>query len=233
MKNIIYILSLLTLDCSSLKSYTINRANDFLDIFILGVEKRVYGGGLYFLRFHYTKNGVGLGLKNGNFVFYKLGDAENPIYIYDQVEGKWSKHFFGEFAFYYYFEPISKHERNGFSSKFLEYFKFIRKFSCDEIILIYKNYKFDCSINSIYTVDRFEISLGLYLGIRIGFNFFQTFDFLVGIFGFDPMNDDYDKNGNLPIKKETNGKILTDEELKKIHEEIEKDLKEQENKEKK
>ena len=47
-----------------------------------------------------------------------------------------------------------------------------------------------------------EFSLGLYYGFRVGFNFSETFVFVVGFFCFDRMEDDYNWKGELPKIKE-------------------------------
>lgn len=41
-----------------------------------------------------------------------------------------------------------------------------------------------------YYFTQAELQLGLYMGIRLGWNAGETFDWLVGWAGFDPMNDD-------------------------------------------
>jgi hypothetical protein len=60
---------LIFFDCTSLKHYAINRKNDFLDIFTIGVEKEVYGIGITELKLYESKKGIGFGLKNGHFGF--------------------------------------------------------------------------------------------------------------------------------------------------------------------
>jgi hypothetical protein len=91
-----------------------------------------------------------------------------------------------------------------------------------------------------------EFNIGLYYGIRIGFSLTQTFGFITGILGYTNYQDividdirvvrytDATKNkyrpddvwllrGKLINKTET----LSEDELKKIHAEIEKDLAEE------
>lgn len=41
-----------------------------------------------------------------------------------------------------------------------------------------------------YYFTQAEIQLGLYVGLRLGWNVGETFDFLAGWFGFDPLDDD-------------------------------------------
>ncbi|MBK6606155.1 MAG: hypothetical protein IPG24_11920 [Leptospiraceae bacterium] len=41
-----------------------------------------------------------------------------------------------------------------------------------------------------YIILPVEISIGMYLGIRLGFNFSELADFIVGFVGFDPLGDD-------------------------------------------
>ncbi|MEQ9365093.1 MAG: hypothetical protein RIF32_12655 [Leptospirales bacterium] len=41
-----------------------------------------------------------------------------------------------------------------------------------------------------YYFTQAELQLGLYVGVRLGWNAGETFDWLVGWFGFDPLNDD-------------------------------------------
>ena len=50
-----------------------------------------------------------------------------------------------------------------------------------------------------------EFSLGLYIGVRVGFNFGEVVDFLGGVLGFDPLNDDISQvNIDLPAKSTIN-----------------------------
>ena len=57
-----------------------------------------------------------------------------------------------------------------------------------------------CAYNNSYLSFPIEASVGLFLGFRIGFNVMEVFDFIFGIIGFDPMNDDISNAEPLFIK---------------------------------
>jgi hypothetical protein len=75
-----------------------------------------------------------------------------------------------------------------------------------------------------YYFTQIELQLGLYLGIRLGWNFGETIDFLAGWFGFDPLDDDepYADSLEQELEKMPYWQLL-DEEAK---EEIRKQLRE-------
>lgn len=74
--------------------------------------------------------------------------------------------------------------------------------ACSErfgMTIYYKNMKLNCgSWQEGFQYLPIEISIGFYIGGRVGFNFGELVDFLGGFLGFDPMEDDYDESGNLP-----------------------------------
>lgn len=43
----------------------------------------------------------------------------------------------------------------------------------------------------IHNLRSLELSVGMYIGLRVGINLSEFFDFLPGIFGYDLYNDDY------------------------------------------
>ncbi len=57
-----------------------------------------------------------------------------------------------------------------------------------------------------YTLPALELSFGLYYGIRIGIVLGELVDFIVGIFGYDPLDDDELHNGKIrwEIEEKTN-----------------------------
>ena len=61
--------------CGSIQKYSVNRINDFMDIFNFGVEENVFG--IHFiLPFQDTSKGKGIGLRSGNLGRYKLGSKK-------------------------------------------------------------------------------------------------------------------------------------------------------------
>ena len=72
--------------------------------------------------------------------------------------------------------------------------------NCNNSIKLYYNGKTqNCHWSKNTGFAPIEISLGLYFGFRVGFNVGEFVDFFAGFIGFDPIKDDYDENGNLPL----------------------------------
>ena len=152
-----------------------NRKNDFLDIFILGFEKELYGIGVSFVvpfGLCYGVNAEGFGIHYGHIGKYKAGGYKH--YIRDD----WF-HTLGN-CINEEFTPILPLPRNK-NKNFKLSVPIIKIRSTH---LIEKPYLFD-----IY------VRIGIKYGIKIGINFDELFDFLVGFIGADPKEDDLMSNG--------------------------------------
>ena len=218
---IIFILLLLVIfqiNCITLK----NRLNDFKDIFTIGLEKEIYGtsffiwclgGGL-----QNSSDGVGYGFRRGYLGKYFTGGIGKVPEFYKLKRSRWSvrpariarinhTNLYGNsdlidnsLAFRIFEENVSSRDKK---KEFLVSNIFLFEAEIPEIIysekdpinddLYYSRIYPNC--NAPFTT---EFSLGLYYGFRVGFNFSEAFDFVVGIFGFDPMKDDYNSKGELP-----------------------------------
>ncbi|MDX1957909.1 MAG: hypothetical protein SFU98_05010 [Leptospiraceae bacterium] len=184
------------INCTTTRDYFYNRARDAGDIFNVGIEKDVYGGSFFIdqvgLGFQHASNGKGLGTRYGHFGFYRTG-SDAKIAIYAAILKK------------YYIEQSfgnSKILINSFEHLPLE--PNVR--NKDKIISIYngsllgppersrKNLGDDFYLPSndriSYIFAPIEFSFGFYLGIRVGFNTSEFFDFILGIMGFDIIDDD-------------------------------------------
>jgi hypothetical protein len=199
------IFSLLLLNCSSFQNYLINRGNDLTDIINIGLEKDVYGIDAIFLIpiGGVTRNakGKGLGLRHSHLGFYKTGDNENVFLIKDKNLIVRHELHLGDSIFYGtgFHEPINP---RNLRTQNKNYLILTRGKGCYDTKLYYKDEARICHWTTNIVFFPIEISLGVYFGIRVGFNIGEFVDFLGGFIGFDPIKDDYDDNGNL---RETKG----------------------------
>ena len=73
-----------------------------------------------------------------------------------------------------------------------------------------------------YYFTQLEIQLGVYLGLRLGWNAGETFDWLAGWFGFDPLDDDepYADDLEEQLEKLPYWQLLSDDQKEEIRERL-------------
>ncbi|MBP7282074.1 MAG: hypothetical protein KBA66_10880 [Leptospiraceae bacterium] len=206
----ILIVQTFLLNCASTQNYFINRASDLKDIFILGVEKDVYGFNIITLipivGVSHNSGGQGVGLRNSHLGFYKTGDKDNLLTLENIThQRKWSW-YLGDSIFYStgFHEPIHPSNLRTENKKFIGV-NLGKGCTRGERRLYYKNESQLCHWYTGGKMLPIEFSLGLYIGVRVGFNFGEVVDFLGGVLGFDPLNDDISQvNIDLPAKSTIN-----------------------------
>lgn len=214
---VIYKMSLVFLpiliNCSSVANYFIDRGRDTADIINLGVEKNVYGFSFHFLGapigIQNASSGKGVGIKFGHFGYYETGDETDAI-IYPEND-KRPEHYkdiykgykFGDIDIFkfspewnsYYHKPSGEVKLRNWRKRFLSF----NTARCANYMVTYQGENSSSCGKFYYEYSgrQIEISIGAYLGIRIGFNINEFFDLLFGIFGFDIQSDDIGKNPEL------------------------------------
>jgi|JI10StandDraft_1071094.scaffolds.fasta_scaffold00964_38 hypothetical protein len=179
--------------CASAKRYVVNRGNDLKDIPILGVEKGIYGSGIITLMPTFpivdTTNGVGVGIIHGHIGKYKNGDPDNKVIItLSEGPANVTETYFGAIGPNNFYEPINP---SSLRTKNKSYKLLVRDRYCGTKIVIYKNVTHQCSYGENVGFLPLEFSIGVYFGFRIGISVGEVLDFVVGFFGFDPMDDDF------------------------------------------
>jgi hypothetical protein len=201
-------------NCASLQNYFINRGNDLKDIVHIGVEEDVYGASIFVdsigLGIQHAANGKGIGMRYGNLGIYRTGGKTFIVrsklsHSRDNLEPcpadkKCSRNYFLIFTNIYRYGNSSV----SVNSSYHEPFHFSNRTKKKSVALIMivnlgsgsKQMGVDIETDpkednrGNYTILPIEISIGMYLGIRLGFNFSELADFLVGFIGFDPLGDD-------------------------------------------
>lgn len=207
------------LNCISMKNYLADRGRDSVDIINLGVERRVYGISFVLFAFavglQSSRKSDGFGIRfgqtgsyyagnesadeksdeYGHILFHYKEDAPSDIqkvlkptpteYGYSNI--------FSKSTYYYVPKDIFERKRKN---KYMLLSSYLLGGTCTAP-LSEKRYNSVvggslgiCGYKISNAPEPFEISIGLYYGIRVGFNPGEIFDFLVGILGFDLMNDD-------------------------------------------
>ncbi len=189
--------------CASAKRYVANRGNDLKDIVNIGVEKDVYGIQFaYFIGYQNAVNGEGYGLRFGYFGAYLTGDRFNKIFILDKNEtNSVVKKQEQVFPGYSSFDTTTIYHK----AKILDDIRAARK---EHLIVVsnsfgrcqmdeakYRNILLTKGRGCSYYSQRYyplpmEFFIGYNYGFRIGINFTELLDFLVGIVGFDALGDD-------------------------------------------
>ncbi len=192
-------------NCASFQNYLSNRALDFTDILTLGGEVNTYGGSAWLWCFgggaQVGQYGEGYGMRNGYVGYYRTGGNKtfgklkmgNSFFLmnsqehipeaYKTARSMKKKYTHANFLFlipanlnnrrsyrYYNGIPIDSTNYNSISNSDSN-----------------NPYLYPMLCNAPATV---ELSLGLGIGGRIGINFSEIFDFVLGFTTFDVMEDD-------------------------------------------
>ncbi|MBP7281328.1 MAG: hypothetical protein KBA66_07125 [Leptospiraceae bacterium] len=205
-------------NCSSLQDYAKNRAYDVRDIFNIGVEENVYGvsAGIDVLQFglKFDRNAKTYGLRYGHLGEYLLAENYYPfnstaiireklnVYLctFNKDSKKWvasdnlngtSLIFFTATLSMSYHKPLEPIKIRNANKNTYFIFKFIGCKICPPTGICAKNGdRYSFFYRDSYVYLPMEASFGLHYGIRLGFNPHELLDFLVGIFGFDLLDDD-------------------------------------------
>ncbi len=212
MKHIIIIILLFLSHCQSVANYLQYRAYDFRDIFTIGVEKNVAGGSFYIWCFgaglQYGSEGKGYGIRSGSLGEYKTGYSGEIPSIGHLTKGRANRSG----------DPIRVTRKilvsygtsiihNNSIENVPIYASMIRsktKSYSAVTLFIFPDVSFSsmyceydpefCRLSKLGRKCemplQIEGSLGLYYGLRFGFNFYEAFDFITGIFGADILDDD-------------------------------------------
>lgn len=168
MKIFYLIIISLLINCSSVqKNFAGDRGNDFGDIASIS-----YGVG-FGLQISVSSLSTGIGIsatafgyKHSNF----LGTLTRDNCVSDAT---------GTFLFGYKNNGGLHHEEFGVCDQYIDYY-FLRN----------KAYAADDPFKkNLY--GRVKISAALLIGATVEFNFYELFDFIVGFWGYDPLDDDW------------------------------------------
>jgi len=195
---------LILVNCLSIKNYFRNRLYDATDMVTIGLEKNVFGfagwiscfgGGL-----QYAHKGIGFGLRNGNFGFYKTG-GDKLAYI---NSGN-SILLLNSYAYIAYGSKKNRANKKVYRTRnilgIIPVFPVPVKELQDRLTK-------DCK-----APVALELSAGIYFGIRVGINFSEILDFVLGWTTIDIMDDDeiegINQESNLePLQEMGGGKKL-------------------------
>ena len=157
------------LKCSTFRSYLANRALDTADVLTFSVEQKVAGVNVKpcfsNIGLQFAQSGQGFGLRAGSIGAYSTG-ANNKFY------NSGNSYLLINSIHHY---PVQPHFRNNKIKAFSE------SNSLAVGIFDWHGYNF---------VTQCEVSVGLYYGIRTGFNIAELGDWLLGWLTIDFLNDD-------------------------------------------
>ena len=188
-------------NCASTQNYFINRGNDLKDIVNIGIEKDMYGFNIITFGYQKESSGMGFGLRYGYLGIYKTGDNKNKVYLDDRADINPK---IAEIQVYpgdtdfstsvFYHEPKDLSDIRARKKQMLLFFPVFRLCKVSTSAF-YKDKKLKRGISKCYFYESsfeqpLELSIGLYIGIRAGFNISEFLDFLAGIAGYDLLDDD-------------------------------------------
>lgn len=194
-----------------------------MDTITIGAEKNYFGLRLNVLvpvNLAYESKAEGIGLVNGRIGKYKSGDRENQLFTIYRLYI--SRSHIGDSIDSGMYEIIGEAEPRDFTKEFQYVLLNSKRCSSYSVKMIYRNRLYVCKN---YYTNRFyqsfitfkpEIVFGYNYGIRLGFSFTETFDFILGFLGIDFMGDDYDNDGGIRITQKQNreiDKFLSDAEI--------------------
>jgi hypothetical protein len=168
--------------------------------------------------FAYESKAKGYGLMHGRWGEYRSGDDKNRLVTIDRLFF-YKSSYIGDHLSSAMYEIIGEAEKRDYQKEYK--YLFLDDGPCmSKARAIYGNEYYICRSLSknrsyFYTNNwKFELSMGLKYGFRIGFSLTELIDLVFGVFNYDLKNDDYDEEGNLPkIINRKPDKILTDEEV--------------------
>ena len=189
-------------NCASFQNYLSNRALYFTDILTLGGEVNTYGGSAWFWCFgggaQIGQEGEGYGMRNGYIGYYRTGGNKKYLKL------KMGNSFFLMNSQEHI--PEAYKTSRSMSKKYTHAnFLFLlpanlqgrwrnNNYSRNPSNSYYNNYEY---INPAVTMPmlcnapaNIELSFGLGIGGRVGINFSEIFDFVLGFTTFDLMDDD-------------------------------------------
>lgn len=204
---------ILFLNCAATKNYLENRIRDSGDIFHIGIEKDVYGASVFVdsigLGMQHAVNGKGIGMRYGTIGFYKTGNKKliSLGLMVTNLEPCVEK----KNCFEFYRKRVGTYTMGnsyiGYNSNYHE--PFILSNRTKSKLIAFTNFPIkgfpqrggngadfitktdpENDNRGNYLILPIEVSAGLYLGVRFGFNISEFADFLVGFIGFDPLGDD-------------------------------------------
>ena len=177
-------------NCASFQNYLSNRALDFTDILTLGGEVNTYGGSAWLWCFgggaQIGQYGEGYGMRNGYVGYYRTGGNSS----------------YGKLKMGNSFFLMNSQEHIPQAYKTKRSMK--KKYTHANFLFLlpanlngrYRNTNtpvrepYDKLPNLCHAPVNVEFSLGLGIGGRVGINFSEVFDFLLGFTTFDLMDDD-------------------------------------------
>ncbi len=191
-------------NCASFQNYLSNRALDFTDILTLGGEVNTYGGSAWLWCFgggaQIGQYGEGYGMRNGYVGYYRTGgnlnygklkmgnsfllmnSQEHIPEAYKTARSMKKKYTHANFLFFLPANLQGRWRNNSYNN-------FSRNPNNN-----YNNYEYinpaSRMPNLCHAPVNVEISFGLGVGGRIGINFSEIFDFILGLTTFDLMEDD-------------------------------------------
>lgn len=179
------------LSCQSTENYLSNRGLDLADSFTLGVETNHYGAGIWLWclggGLQLNQDAKGIGIRNGQYGFYKAGGVDD-IGIMGKTGDRSPTNQMGNS-----FLIINSNQHRPVYPDL----KRSRKKSYDAsnvlMLVFFTDKKSSSGKKHCNHPASVEVSLGLYLGVRAGFNFTEFSDFLLGTTTYDFMEDDKDE----------------------------------------
>jgi hypothetical protein len=203
-KFLLFFLLLSFSKCASLQNYLSNRALDFTDILTLGGEVNTYGGSAWLWCFgggaQIGQYGEGYGMRNGYVGYYRTGGDKkfgklkmgNSFFLMNSQEhipqayktkrSMKKKYTHANFLFFlpanlrgggYY--RYSNAPNSNYNNNHSNYYPYSNSANLPSLC---------------HAPVNVEFSLGLGLGGRVGINFSEIFDFVLGFTTFDLMEDD-------------------------------------------
>lgn len=182
--------------CSSINRYTLNRGHDLADILTVGLEKNNVGVNAFFWclggGISSNQSSVGVGIREGHFGYYLAG-GKNEIRILQEKGSKSSWNQMGNSQIL-----INSSQHNPYHPSPRQKNKSYETLNILFIFPIPRIKEDDKSLGRCDSPIKFEASLGIYYGMRVGINFTELLDFTLGITTIDFKKDDL-----LDIESET------------------------------
>lgn len=177
-------------NCNSIDRYLQNRTRDAVDIPVLGVEEKIYGFSAWVWCFgggmQYAKNGMGIGIRSGVVGNYKTGGKGGSIYVATFENSNLALSQGNSLI------VLNSNSHLPKADKIRSNKKAFSKFNTNIIFPLGASKSSSGEIQSKWCDSpvSVEVSFGIYYEFRLGMNFSEAFDFLLGFTTIDMQVDD-------------------------------------------
>ncbi|PJZ45151.1 hypothetical protein [Leptospira brenneri] len=183
-----FVIFFFLIHCESIQRYSLNRAYDTADVFTIGIEKGNIGTDVFFWclggGLTINSNSRGIGMRDGHFGIYEISNSATldiiPIIRKESPANKVGiSNIFVNSSGHSQYRPKERTKNKDY--------QILNILTIVPVPSIPSSNKKIAKCNAPL---KLEASIGLYYGIRLGFNLNELFDLMIGFSSLDILEDE-------------------------------------------